>query len=254
MRLQQISMVNRAGHTLRGFANLPDGPEKVPCVLLLHGFTGNVYGYKGLNTRIARDLAAAGIGCVRFDFYGNGESDGEFEDFTFTGLYEDTQDMFAWLREQPFADPDRLFLSGQSMGGYVAASCAPRLDPHGLILLCPGAGMWFGCAQRADAVVEKGQDWCDLEGLKYKMAFNYDMAGHPSPFEEAKGYAGPVLLIRASDDKLVDERTCQSYAQCYHQPELVTTEGGGHNFTSIPVRKAVTDSMIAFIQAHISLL
>ncbi|MFQ9679855.1 MAG: hypothetical protein ACLRZH_06915 [Ruthenibacterium lactatiformans] len=36
--------------------------------------------------------------------------------------------------------------SGQSMGGYVAASIAPRLRPHGLILMCPGAGMWYGCA------------------------------------------------------------------------------------------------------------
>lgn len=250
MKIQQISMVNRAGHTLRGIATLPDSPEKVPCVLLLHGFTGNVYGYKGLNTRIARGLAEAGIGCIRFDFYGNGESDGEFEEFTFTGLYEDAEDMFTWMKQQPFADPDRLYLSGQSMGGYVAASCGPKLNPKGLILLCPGAGMWFGAAQRADAVVEKGQDWFDMEGLKYMMAFNYDMASHPSPFEEARGYNGPTIIIRASDDKLVDERTCANYAQCYVQPEMVTTEGGGHNFTSISVRKAVTDSMIGFIEKH----
>lgn len=250
MKILQISMTNRSGNTLRGIATLPDGVEKAPCVLLLHGFTGNVYGYKGLNTRIARDLAAAGIGCVRFDFYGNGESDGEFEDFTFTGLYEDTEDMFDWLKRQPFAEPQQMYLSGQSMGGYVAASCAPRLNPKGLMLLCPGAGMWFGAAQRADAVVAKGQDWFDMEGLKYKMAFNYDMASHPSPFEEARGYEGPALIIRASDDKLVDENTCANYALCYSHPEMITTEGGGHNFTSIPVRKVITDTMITFINKH----
>lgn len=249
MRILQVSMVNRAGNRLRGFVTLPENSqEKVPCVLLLHGFTGNVYGYKGFNTRIARSLAEAGIGCVRFDFYGNGESDGEFEDCTFTGLYEDAEDMFAWMGQQDFADPKRLYLSGQSMGGYVAASCAPGLKPRGLMLLCPGAGMWFGAAKRADAVVETGQDWYDMEGLKYNMAFNYDMASHPVPFEEAKGYHGPVLIVRASDDKLVDEKTCQTYAQCYDRPELVTAEGGGHNFTSIPSRRQVADAMIAFVQ------
>ena len=250
MRVQQISVMNRSGNTLRGIATLPDGVEKAPCVLLLHGFGGSAAGYKGLNIRIARDLAEAGIGCVRFDFHGNGESDGEFQDMTFTGLYEDTEDMFRWMEQQPFADPEQLYLSGQSMGGYVAASCAPIINPKGLILLCPGAGMWFGAAQRADAVVEKGQDWFDLEGLKYCMAFNYDLASHPSPYEEAKGYGGSVLIIRASDDKLVDENVCHTYAQGYVQPELVTTEGGGHNFASIPVRKAVTDRMIAFIRKH----
>ena len=250
MKTLQVSMSNRAGHTLRGIVTLPDGPEKVPCVLLLHGFTGNVYGYKGLNTRIARSQAEPGIACVRFDFYGNGESDGEFEDFPFTGLYEDAEDMFAWMKDQPFADPDRVYLSGQSMGGYVAASCAPSINPSGLILLCPGAGMWYGAAQRADAIVEKGQNWVDMEGLKYRMAFNYDMASHPAPFEEAKGYSGPALIIRASDDKLVDAQTCENYARCYAQPEMVTPEGGGHNFTSIPVRKAITDTMIAFVNKN----
>lgn len=250
MNTLQISMTNRAGHTLRGIATLPAGQGKVPCVLLLHGFTGNVYGYKGLNTAIARALAGAGIGCVRFDFYGNGESDGEFGDLTFTGLYEDAEDMFRWMESQSFADPERLYLSGQSMGGYVAASCAPKLKPKGLLLLCPGAGMWYGAAQRADAIIKTGKDYFDLEGLEYKMAFNYDMASHPDPFTEAKGYDGPVLIIRASDDKLVDEKTGAQYAGCYTQPEQLTTENGGHNFTTIPARKAVADGMIAFIQKH----
>lgn len=250
MIIQQISVTNRSGSTLRGVATLPEGPEKIPCVLLLHGFGGSAAGYKGLNIRIARDLAAAGIGCIRFDFHGNGESDGEFQDMTFTGLYEDTGDMFRWMARQPFADPERLFLSGQSMGGYVAASCAPGLLPRGLMLLCPGAGMWFGAAQRADAVVEKGQDWFDLEGLKYSMAFNYDMASHPNPYEEATGYPGPALLIRAADDKLVDEHVCAAYARGYRDPELFTVAGGGHNFTSIPSRRAVSENMIAFVKKH----
>lgn len=250
MTTLQVSFKNRAGHTLRGFVTLPDTQQPVPCVLLLHGFTGNAYGYKGLNTRIARTLAENGIGCARFDFYGNGESDGEFEDGTFTGFYEDTEDMFAWLRKQTFADSDRLYLSGQSMGGYIAASCAPKLLPKGLILLCPGASMWFGCAEKADMVTKMGKDWFDMEGLKYMMSFNYDMASHPNPFEEAKGYDGPVLIIRASDDKLVDEKTVNSYAEIYQDAEVMTTEGGGHNFASIPSREAVTNKMIAFINSQ----
>ena len=247
MRTLQVSMENRAGHTLRGIVTLPAGEGPFPCVLLLHGFTGSVSGYKYLNTRVARDLAAQGIGCARFDFYGCGENDGEFEDSTFTGLYHDAEDLFAWLGAQDFADKNRLYLSGQSMGGYVAASCAPKLQPKALLLLCPGAGMWFGCKDRADAVTQKGMRFFDMEGLRYEMAFNYDMASHPNPFEEAKGYDGPVLLVRASDDKLVDERTCQAYAQVYRDPELLTTDGGGHNFTSIPARQAVTAAMADFI-------
>lgn len=192
MKTLQVSMENRVGCTLRGIVTLPETNEPVPFVLNLHGFAGSASGYKYLHTHMARMLADHGVGCARFDFYGCGESDGEFSDMTFDGLHSDAADLYAWVRAQPYVDSRRVFLSGQSMGGYVAASIAPRLRPHGLILMCPGAGMWYGCARRADRVTQSGKDYADLEGLVYKMAFNYNMAAHPDPFEEAKGYNGPV--------------------------------------------------------------
>ena len=195
MKILQVQFKNRNGHTLRGIVTLPDTEGKVPFVVHLHGFAGSCSGYKSMYTHLSRALAAQGIGSARFDFYGNGESDGEFEDMSFDGLHTDAQDIFAWAAEQPYVDSEKLFLSGQSMGGYIAASCAPVIQPHGLILLCPGAGMWFGCAQRADGIMQTGKDYADMEGLCYKMAFNYEMAKHPDPFTEAKGYNGPVLLL-----------------------------------------------------------
>ena len=52
-------------------------------------------------------LAAQGIGSARFDFYGNGESDGEFEDMSFDGLHTDAQDIFAWAAQQPYVDSEK---------------------------------------------------------------------------------------------------------------------------------------------------
>ena len=252
MKILQVQFKNRNGHTLRGIVTLPDTEGKVPFVVHLHGFAGSCSGYKSMYTHLSRALAAQGIGSARFDFYGNGESDGEFEDMSFDGLHTDTQDIFAWAAEQPYVDSEKLFLSGQSMGGYIAASCAPVIQPHGLILLCPGAGMWFGCAQRADGIMQTGKDYADMEGLCYKMAFNYEMAKHPDPFTEAKGYNGPVLLLRADDDRLVDEGTCNRYAQVYTAPDVDTIAGGGHNFATLAARAAVEEKTAAFIKANLS--
>ena len=250
MKILQVQFKNRNGHTLRGIVTLPDTEGKVPFVVHLHGFAGSCSGYKSMYTHLSRALAAQGIGSARFDFYGNGESDGEFEDMSFDGLHTDAQDIFAWAAEQPYVDSEKLFLSGQSMGGYIAASCAPVIQPHGLILLCPGAGMWFGCAQRADGVVQTGKDYTDMEGLCYKMAFNYEMAKHPDPFTEAKGYNGPVLLLRADDDRLVDEGTCSRYAQVYTAPEVDTIAGGGHNFATLSARAFSCDTFAAPTKSH----
>ena len=251
MKTLQVSMENRLGCTLRGIVTLLETNEPVPFVLNLHGFAGSASGYKYLHTHMARMLAAHGVGCARFDFYGCGESDGEFSDMTFDGLHSDAADLYAWVRAQPYVDSRRVFLSGQSMGGYVAASIAPHLRPHGLILMCPGAGMWYGWARRADMVTQSGKDYADLEGLVYKMAFNYNMAAHPDPFEEAKGYNGPVIVIRADDDKLVDDESCKRYAGLYQAAEFVRVSGGGHNFATIPSRTACEQAIWKFIQDNL---
>ena len=229
MKILQVQFKNRNGHTLRGIVTLPDTEGKVPFVVHLHGFAGSCSGYKSMYTHLSRALAAQGIGSARFDFYGNGESDGEFEDMSFDGLHTDAQDIFAWAAEQPYVDSEKLFLSGQSMG----------------------AGMWFGCAQRADGIMQTGKDYADMEGLCYKMAFNYEMAKHPDPFTEAKGYNGPVLLLRADDDRLVDEGTCNRYAQVYTAPDVDTIAGGGHNFATLAARAAVEEKTAAFIKANL---
>ena len=115
MKILQVQFKNRNGHTLRGIVTLPDTEGKVPFVVHLHGFAGSCSGYKSMYTHLSRALAAQGIGSARFDFYGNGESDGEFEDMSFDGLHTDTQDIFAWAAEQPYVDSEKLFLSGQTI-------------------------------------------------------------------------------------------------------------------------------------------
>lgn len=277
MQTLQVSFTDRAGYVLRGIVTLPDGAgegaaaagapaqgaavvvagERItpatprPFVVHLHGFGGSLSGHKYMYTNLARALAREGIGCARFDFFGCGESDGEFGETTLTGFQHDAEDICAWAVEQGFATPETLFLSGQSMGGYVAASVAPRVSPRGLVLLCPGAAMWYGCAERADMVTKSGATSVDLEGLTYDMAFNYDMATHPDPFEEAAGYEGPVLIIRADDDKLVSAENCESYKAVYgERARSLETSGGGHNFSSQASRRLVEREMAGFINAN----
>ena len=84
---------------------------------------------------------------------------------------------------------------------------------------------------------EKGIFTADVEGLCFSTAFNKDLHQY-EPFETAKDYDGPVLLIRGTEDKLVDSATCEKYVEVYGDNcEFVELEGGNHNFSSIPVRE-----------------
>lgn len=244
---KQISIINRDGHTLMGVATLPKGVEKPPVLINIHGFGGNKCGYKNLHVQMARELEKSGIACVRFDMYGNGESDGEFSDMTFTSLLNDTEDIYNWVLEQEWVDVDNVILSGQSMGGYVAACAAPKLKPAKLILQCPGAGMWNGALERALAMEEKGIFSADVEGLCFSTAFNKDLHSY-EPFTTAKGYEGPVLLVRGTEDQLVDHAACEKYMEVYGDAcTFVEIEGGNHNFSSIPIREKLFKSIVEFI-------
>lgn len=245
---KQVSITSRNGYTLMGVCTIPEGVEKAPVVVNVHGFGGNKCGYKNLHVQMARELEKSGIACVRFDMYGNGESDGEFSDMTFTSLINDTEDICNWVKTQDWADLDQLVLSGQSMGGYVAACAAPGIKPAKLILQCPGAGMWNGALERVLAMEEKGIFSADVEGLCFSTAFNKDLHQY-EPFSTAKGYEGPVLLVRGTEDKLVDAATCEKYVEVYGDTcTYVELEGGNHNFSSIPVRKKLFGAIVDFIK------
>lgn len=248
---KQISLVNRSGYTLRGIIDLPEGASeqnRFPVVVNVHGFTGNKSGFKNMHVQTARYLAAEGIASVRFDLYGNGESDGEFEDMRFTGCLNDIEDIFAWTKEQPWAKEDALVLAGQSMGGYLASCAAPKLKPDALVLMCPGGGMWYGALERAEMFESKGIFEADVGGLKFATAFNRDLHQY-EPFSSAQGYHGPVLLLRGTKDELVNEEACGKYCEVYGDAcTYVQVEDGDHNFSSVPAREILNKAILEFLK------
>jgi len=82
--------------------------------------------------KCARALARAGIASLRFDFYGSGESDGEFREVTLQGEIADARAAMDFFRRQKGIDPKRLGLLGLSLGGAIAASPTSTVGSEGL--------------------------------------------------------------------------------------------------------------------------
>ena len=166
---------------------------------------------------------------------------------TFTGILHDIEDIINWTKQQDFANPDKIILSGQSMGGYAAATAAPIVNPHALILMCPGAGRWFGCKDRAEAMEAQGITKADIEGLCFPTSFNHDLYQY-EPFSSAAGYTGAVLLIRGTADDLVDDATCHRYEALYNgKCSYKTIEGANHNFASGSARAELDRLILEFL-------
>jgi pimeloyl-ACP methyl ester carboxylesterase len=83
-----------------------------PTVVWLGGFRSDMAGTKA--EALAQWAAAAGRGCLRFDYFGHGESSGDFQAGTLSRWREDCLAVIDELTEGP------LVLVGSSMGGWLA--------------------------------------------------------------------------------------------------------------------------------------
>jgi pimeloyl-ACP methyl ester carboxylesterase len=95
------------------------GSEKIPGVLVAHGYAGS----KQLMLGYAHVLAHAGYAVMLWDFGGHGANPAPLER---ESLQQDLNVAYAALLEQPEVDPSRLALLGHSMGSGAVMSAAIR--------------------------------------------------------------------------------------------------------------------------------
>jgi uncharacterized protein len=116
---ERVQIKNRRGLHLATVIHRPEKTERVPCVLLLHGFLG-CKDEEHLQA-FAHALTAAGLAAVRFDVSGFHESEGSpEEDFRVSNYLTDVEDVLAYVKQLPFVDLARIGVAGHSLGAMVA--------------------------------------------------------------------------------------------------------------------------------------
>ncbi len=123
------------GLQLRGTLARSEGPN-VGAAVLVHG-GGVTRDEGGFFTRLAAELAGAGIVSLRFDFRGHGESEGRQEDLTLCGVVNDIGAAVKQVRR--LAGAAAVHLVGTSFGGGITGFFAARYpaEVRSLVLLNP---------------------------------------------------------------------------------------------------------------------
>lgn len=136
--------IENGGRGLVAVLSTPDTLKNPPAVVMLHGFTGQKDEFAiagrgvGLFAYAAAELAANGIATLRIDFNGSGQSDGKWEDTTFSGQIKDAVLAFDYLQALPEVDGSHLGILGYSQGGLVGAHLAAlRSEASAVVLWAP---------------------------------------------------------------------------------------------------------------------
>ncbi|HLZ35919.1 MAG TPA: alpha/beta fold hydrolase, partial [Nitrospira sp.] len=120
------------GHLVSAVLSLPDQPSRA-AVVLCHGFLSNKN--STTNRTLTRLLNDRGFATFRFDFFGQGESHGLFEDITTSLAVGQAESAITQVLSRGY---ETVGLVGSSFWGLVAIlTTARRPDVSCLALKCP---------------------------------------------------------------------------------------------------------------------
>ena len=231
MRNELFEFEGEQGSRLIGKLDLPDGPPHSHA-LFAHCFTCTKESLAAV--RIGRALAGQGIGVLRFDFTGLGQSGGDFADSTFSGS---VKDVLAAARAMRNASIEPTLLIGHSLGGAAVLAAAADL-PNVKAIATIGAPFdvqhvtrLFG--EDLQTLLEQGEAEVKLGGRPFKMrrSFIDDLGAHDQG-QRIGGLRRALLVLHAPMDRTVDiDNAAQIFQAARHPKSFVSLDDADHLLT-----------------------
>lgn len=219
------------GIKLHAKLDKPEGKERCPLTIVIHGFTGHME--EPHIVAAAQAMNEAGIATLRVEMYGHGQSEGSFEDHTLYKWVTGALSVVDYARTLDFVTG--LYLCGHSQGGLLAMLVAgmKRDDFKAIILLSPawmipdGArrGRLLGCDFNHDHIPEMLEPWgTKLNGNYIRVAQTIHVE------DEIKRYTAPVLIVQGDADGVVPLAYAHRAAELYANAKLLIIPGDTHCF------------------------
>ncbi|WP_418318811.1 alpha/beta fold hydrolase [Piscinibacter sakaiensis] len=228
MPSNRIEFAGSQGHPLAGRLDTPDGPARAWAVFA-HCFTCSKDSKAA--AYIARALAEAGFGVLRFDFTGLGGSGGDFGNTDFSSNVDDLVAAADWLRNEHGAPA---LLVGHSLGGAAVLAAADRISDALAVatLAAPfdPAHVTHLFGDGLARIEADGRAEVTLGGRPFtlKREFLDDVAGQPQA-ERIRRLRRPLLLLHAPDDSVVGiDNARRIFEQALHPKSFVSLDGADH--------------------------
>jgi len=255
-REKLVEFRNRRGKWLRGMMHFPveTKAHRAPGVVFFHGFTGDRMESHWIFIKCARALGRAGIASLRFDFYGSGESEGEFREVLLASEIRDAQDAVKFFRRQKGIDPRRLGLCGLSLGGCITACIAERVEAKAVVT-------WSAVAHPAvlQEIVRSvlppvpgSRHLVEYDAREISLRF-ISHAPRYKPVNLLAAFRGPTLIIHPGEDAHVPLSHAEDLfrAAGAEVKEKVIIPGADHTFTSLAWEREVITRTVAWFRAHL---
>ncbi len=242
------------GHRIAAILNMPDGPT-TGLALLCHGFLSGKN--STTNRTLTRLLNSHGIATFCFDFFGQGDSQGPFEDLTTSLAVEQATAALNLMTAKGFS---RIGLVGSSFGGLVAIlTAAQRRDIACLALKCPVVDfaeelrITFGLEElarwQATNTIPNIMGGSDRVRLRYGF---YEDCLKQIAYEPAKQITAPTLIVQGEQDECVPlHQSRRLYDRLGGVKRLDLLPDADHQFTRREDFHQMTTSISDWLVSHL---
>ena len=228
--------LNVNGKVIRGLLTTPDSGEYKNLMPMFHGFTGHKNEHAYLFKQLTEQLVGLGYATIRFDFSGNGDSDGHFEEMTYDTLMAEARAIMDYAYE---ISKKPLISVGFSMGGCINSlvSYEKKDIVERILLISPAGNMNVLSKNRERLKKQENDIYMDLGGFYLSQAFidsfQRDLMSHAKDFEK------PVLIIHGSLDQSVNVEVGKKFNELYPNSKLCIVEGAPHGYSTVAFRDEI---------------
>ena len=242
MASERLLFQNRDGNKLAAYLDVPEESPPRAYALFAHCFTCG----KNLKpiVNINKSLVDHGIGVLRFDFTGIGESRGDFAETTFTSNVEDLVDASEFLAGE-YESP-RLLI-GHSMGGAAVLQAAHHIDSVTAVVTIAAPAHPNNLSDRLrevrDRAKQDGAAEVNIGGKRFtlKRQFFEDLERHRME-KFIRDLNRALLILHSPADDTVDvQNAAEIFQSAKHPKSFISLDNMGHLILEEPEARYVVD-------------
>ncbi|MEM6287480.1 MAG: alpha/beta fold hydrolase, partial [Bacteroidota bacterium] len=236
------------GPALAARLDLPEAGTPTAYALFAHCFTCS----KDLRAvrQIGAALAAQGVGTLAVDFTGLGQSEGAFEDTTFSTTVDDLVRAAEHLAQAGEAPQ---LLVGHSLGGAAVLAATERVPSARAVATidapCDPAHVRHLFTDREAAIRTTGSAEVSIGGRPFRIRRQFldDLDSHDAMRQRLARLGRALLVFHAPQDRIVGvEQARHIYEAARHPKSFVSLDGADHLLTDPADARYVADVLASW--------
>lgn len=247
---QKIFFKDSNGVELCGILSNPSNDITRPIMILCHGFTTSKNNHS--NTGLAEVLNKDNIATFRFDFFGHGESGGDFAEITVSKAADSILRAIEYLKSLGYK---KIGLFGSSFGGIASIVATAKTSDLSLLVLKSPVSDYLEVETRRKSKADI-KNWRDKgfiihvndRGEKRKLNYSFfeDIKKFDG-YEYAKNIHIPTLIVHKEGDDSVPIEQSRKTAGLIKNCKLEVIKGAGHNYSNPGDTEKMIDIVLKFI-------